>query len=221
MVLLVLAFDFSGAFVGYAILFAVVVLYFLLLSSYVRAVLLMAFVWLLNRVMHFYSPADTEVSVGSIAFAFLSGKVYANHVRYRTANMSVLVLQATVRWNWWYLDVREGDKRADERLPCRLSLEFVGVEIVLHHNSATYDHLAALILQHPAVRDQAEAAGVWFHAKEEETKKKSSKETKPRRKGEVESEAAKREAAERAVNELKKLEQSIPAVLLAGSPSLR
>ena len=209
MTLLVLDFDFSGYFVGYAILFAVVVLYYLLLSAYIRAWIIRALTWVLNRLLHFYSPADTEISVGSIAFAFLSGKVYANHIRYRTANMSALVLQVTVRWNWWYIDVREGEKRSDERLPCRLSIECVGVEIVLHHNSATYDHLAALILQHPSVKDKAEAAGVWFHARSDKAKK--SKTQRRSRRGEEESEATKREHAERAVNELKKLEQSIPA----------
>ena len=216
MVLLVLAFDFSGYFVGYAILFAIVVLYYLLLSAYVRAIIIMSLTYVLNRLLHFYSPTDTEISVGSIAFAFLSGKLYANNLRYRTANMSVLVLQATIRWNWWYIDVREGEQRGDERLPCRLSIECVGVEVVLHHNSATYDHLAALILKHPAVKDKAEAAGVWFHAKSEakKQKKKDKAATQQRaggRKGGDDSETTKREAAERAVNELKELEQSIPA----------
>ena len=208
MVLLVLDFDFSGFFVGYAILFAVVILYYLLLSAYIRALIIRAFTWLLNRFLHFYSPADTEISVGSIAFAFLSGKIYANHIRYRTVNMSALVLQVTVRWNWWYVEVREGDKRMDERLPCRLSIECVGVEVVLHHNSDTYDHLAALILKHPAVKDKAEAAGVWFHAQSGKSKKGKAQ---PHRKGAEESEAAKRESAEREVNERKKLEQSISA----------
>ena len=209
--LLVLSFDFSGYFVGYAILFAIVVLYYLLLSAYVRAWIIRAFTWFLNRFLHFYSPVDTEISVGSIAFAFLSGKVYANHVRYRTANMSALVLQVTVRWNWWYIDVREGEKRSDERLPCRLSIECVGVQIVLHHNSATYDHLASLILKHPSVKDKAEAAGVWFHAKSDKGKKAKAK---PRigRRGQPETDAAKREHVERTVNNLKKAEQSIPAL---------
>ena len=211
MTLLVLDFDFSGFFVGYAILFAIVVLYYLLLSAYIRAWIIRLLTWFLNRFLHFYSPADTEISVGSIAFAFLSGKVYANHIRYRTANMSVLVLQVTVRWNWWYIDVREGDKRSEERLPCRLSIECVGVEVVLHHNSATYDHLAALILKHPAVRDKAEAAGVWFHAKSDNNTKKTKQPRRTTNKPTDDSDTTKRELAERAVNELKKAEQSIPA----------
>ena len=32
-----------------------------------------------------------------------------------------------------------------EKLPCRLSIEFVGLEYIIYHNSYAYDHLAELI----------------------------------------------------------------------------
>ena len=154
------SFDFSGEFVGYSIVFAVVVLYYLLLSNYVRAFLVVQSVRLLDRVFQWGLGSEQQIDISSLAFAFLSGTVFINGLTFRTKNVSVQVLQATIRFNWFYVDVREGERRMDEALPCRLSIELVGVEVVVHHNSATYDHLAQLILNHPAVRDKAAAAGL-------------------------------------------------------------
>ena len=171
--------DFSGYFVGYSIAFAIVVLYYLLLSNIVRAFLLVQFVRLLDRLFQWKVSLEQDIDIGSIAFAFLSGTVFLNSLTFRTTNISVRVLQATIRFNWFYVDVREGDRRMDERLPCRLSLELVGVEVVVHHNSATYDHLASLVLNHPQVKEAAAAAGI--HATTESEHERISREQQQRR----------------------------------------
>lgn len=49
--------------------------------------------------------------LGGIGFALLSGKIYLNHVEYRTKNICVRVLQATVRVNWWFTAVRETETK--------------------------------------------------------------------------------------------------------------
>ena len=215
-------FDFSGDFVGYSILFAIVVLYYLLLSNIVRAFLLVQFVRLLDRLFAWKFASEQELDIGSIAFAFLSGTVFLNSVTFRTKNVSVQVLQATVRFNWFYTAVRQGEQRMDERLPCRLSVELVGVEVVVHHNSSTYDHLASLVLNHPQVRDAAAAAG--FHSTVELEQKRAKKRQQRQKRQQQQRRASltsddedddgvtsERALVEELLMDAKKKEQSMPA----------
>ena len=238
--------DFSGLFVLYSIIFAIVVLYYLLLSNVVRAFLLVQTVNLLDRLLSLQLNSEQEIRIGSLAFAFLSGKVFLNNVRFRTKNYTVLVLQATIRFNCrhsrqthraalsprlpalppltlplpasvsgWYVEVREGEKRDDERLPCRLSIELVGVEIVVHHNSSTYDHLAALVQHHSHRSRDAPPASPGFAAAARWGEKGSRRRHRQSLHGEESDEEEERQQERALVEELlieaKKKEQLMPA----------
>lgn len=151
--------DFPGSFLGFTILFAVIIIYMLYGASRLRALLF--FERLVEYLLQWLLGGEQEVRIGSIAFALLSGKMFCNYVEYRTQNMCIRILQATVHFNWWVKHIRTSEMRvspiggsstanpstvnATVQLPCRLSIELMGVEFIIHHNSYRYDHIGQLL----------------------------------------------------------------------------
>lgn len=90
-----------------------------------------------------------EVKIGSVGFALLNGKVYMNHLEYRTRNIVVRVVQMTISVNWWRKDVTSSIKMCESQPEsvsnCRLHVALVGLEVTLYHNCAAYHHLSELL----------------------------------------------------------------------------
>lgn len=102
--------SFPGLFTLYTFLFALMVLYYLLLSPNFRA---FAIGGPLQKLLKWALGPDQQLKISGIGFALLSGKIYLNHIEYRTKNICVRVLQSTVRINWWFSQVRDQDTKHD------------------------------------------------------------------------------------------------------------
>ena len=82
--------TFPGLFTLYTFLFALTVLYYLLLSPNFRA---FAIGGPLQKLLKWALGEDQQLKISGIGFALLSGKIYLNHVEYRTKNSCIRVLQ--------------------------------------------------------------------------------------------------------------------------------
>jgi len=105
--------SFPAYFFLYTLLFALLILYYLLLSPRATGTLIQA---VLQRLLSWaWGGGDSApvLRISGVGFALLSGKIYLNHVEYRTKNIAIRVLQATVRINWWFTEVREADSKHD------------------------------------------------------------------------------------------------------------
>lgn len=84
--------TFPGLFTLYTFLFALTVLYYLLLSPNFRA---FAIGGPLQKLLKWALGEDQQLKISGIGFALLSGKIYLNHVEYRTKNSCIRVLQVS------------------------------------------------------------------------------------------------------------------------------
>jgi len=166
------SFIFPYYFTLYACLIALLLLYYLLCSSRIRAILVVKISLLINKLFSLYQFSEnSELSIGGIGFAFLSGQIYLNHIHFVNSDFRLDCLQCTIRFNWWYRQVRQSimeqenihqnesilhatlknqsakkTKKSTQVKPCRLSIECVGLEIIIHGNEKLYDKLASIIL---------------------------------------------------------------------------
>jgi hypothetical protein len=127
--------DFPYVFLGYCILLALLVLYYLYLASRVRATFFeKVLTYALNKFLPGAEQGDQELKIGlflvspvlpspslleccrvalagSIGFALLAGRIILHRVEYRTRNMVLKILKCTINLNWYFRVVRTPDTR--------------------------------------------------------------------------------------------------------------
>src|ERR1700682_4733629 len=138
---------FPWLFTVYVIVFSIIILYYLLFHPHIRATFISIPI---QKLIQWYIHDDSddsrsendrtvqEFSIGGIGFALLSGTIYINNIIYRTPNVSIHIIQCTIRWNWFFKQVKSPATRFNEALPSRLSIECIGLQCILYNNISVY-----------------------------------------------------------------------------------
>ena len=135
--------GFPVSFSLFVLLFALVVIYYLLWSGVVCAKGFLSKIF--EKLLKWSLGNETiELKIGSFGIAFLNGFIQLNDVEYRcysfliifinnnrTNNICVALVQVVVRWNWF---IRKVAETAESSLPPRLVIELRGAEFVFLHN---------------------------------------------------------------------------------------
>ncbi|KAK0226200.1 hypothetical protein IW262DRAFT_1457427 [Armillaria fumosa] len=111
--------------------------------------------WLLGLVIRFLSwsqgASSIWVSIGSIHFSLLSGRILLKDVQYHSSNQTVKIVKCQIVWRYWVrkplsedgVDSALGseEQKAERQNPCRIQISFQGFEWFLYNRTAAYENI--------------------------------------------------------------------------------
>ncbi|KAK0195692.1 hypothetical protein F5146DRAFT_1101121 [Armillaria mellea] len=111
--------------------------------------------WLLGLVIRFLSwsqgASSIWVSIGSIHFSLLSGRILLKDIRYHSSNQTAKIVKCQIVWRYWVrkplskdgVDSALGseEQKPEGRDPCRIQVSFQGFEWFLYNRTAAYENI--------------------------------------------------------------------------------
>ncbi|KAK0212569.1 hypothetical protein DFS33DRAFT_1370154 [Desarmillaria ectypa] len=112
--------------------------------------------WLLGLVIRFLSwsqgASSIWVSIGSIHFSLLSGRILLKDIRYHSSNQTVKIVKCQIVWRYWVRkplleDEVDSALGSEEQKPeprnslCRIQVSFQGFEWFLYNRMAAYENI--------------------------------------------------------------------------------
>ncbi|SJK97793.1 uncharacterized protein ARMOST_01048 [Armillaria ostoyae] len=111
--------------------------------------------WLLGLVIRFLSwsqgASSIWVSIGSIHFSLLSGRILLKDIRYHSSNQTVKIVKCQIVWRYWVrkplsedgVDSALGseEQKSESQNPCRIQVSFQGFEWFLYNRTAAYENI--------------------------------------------------------------------------------
>ncbi|KAK7692730.1 hypothetical protein QCA50_004363 [Cerrena zonata] len=106
----------------------------------------------------FWNSGETSiwVSIGSISFSVLAGRISFKDLRYHSANQTILVVKGQISWRYWIrVPVEEDDLiharvigegiqlKSKTPLSCRVNISLQGLEWSLYNRTAAYETIIA------------------------------------------------------------------------------
>ncbi|KAI6781109.1 uncharacterized protein J7T54_003277 [Emericellopsis cladophorae] len=136
------------------VLFTFFVLYFNRLFASIVSYGIRTWTWHKHRVY---------LDISALQISLLGGRIFFTGLRYHGSNETFLIQHGYITWRYWLRRVREVDIVADNpaegaapgkeknaKLPCRVTVNLIGVEWFVYNRSPQYDSiLAGLTRNHP------------------------------------------------------------------------
>ncbi|CAL1706934.1 unnamed protein product [Somion occarium] len=115
------------------------------------------------------------VSIGSIHFSILAGRISFKDLRYHSANQTILVVKGQISWRYWIRAPAEEDDLSHARvigegaelkpntpLSCRVNVSLRGLEWFIYNRTAAYDNIISAMessAAHSPEQDPARPSG--------------------------------------------------------------
>ncbi|KAI8846591.1 hypothetical protein BC829DRAFT_434470 [Chytridium lagenaria] len=102
---------------------------------------------LLSSILCFYTWRRYRIwiSLDSIAFAPLTGKIMFKNLRYKSCNESVHILRGHVTFRFWIPKVRQINGEGEENRPCRIKIRLDGFEWFVYNRTEAYEFLRSVL----------------------------------------------------------------------------
>ncbi|OBZ68127.1 hypothetical protein A0H81_11865 [Grifola frondosa] len=116
------------------------------------------FAFILGLLFRLYSwnqeEASVWLSIGSVHFSILSGRILFKDLRYHSSNQTFRIVKGQVSWRYWLRSPAEEEDLSHARvvgedinvkhqplLPCRIHMSFQGLEWFMYNRTAAFDNI--------------------------------------------------------------------------------
>ena len=128
-------------------------------------ILTLTFIFYINRAFAFvvtcmldwvlWRHAHIKINIESMRISLLGGRIFFKNLSIIEKDFTVSLVQGMITWRYWLLDVRHSQFEEEMRkvggealkrnwkLPCRIFLDCVGMEIFVYNRTQAYDNIIA------------------------------------------------------------------------------